>query len=190
MKLLRALKDNIFSSEKYNKSKSGFTLIEISVVIAILIILLSTGLYFGINNLFGNYFRSDKDILISSLQRARAEAIYNICRGNSITCTDGTLTDNGEPHGVKILENKYVIFQGIKYGEGNKYNIDVRADYKVSYGGVNEVIFDQLSGNVIYIDGEKVNTGDGPWEITLTDKETQKKSTIGLNIEGQISWKD
>ncbi len=154
---------------------------EVIVVMTIIVILGSMGLFYGLDNLWGHSFRSDRNTLISALQHSRAEAVANICRGD---CEDG------KPHGVYIdtTKQEYILFQGNKYSPTDNYNLGLEVKYNISYSGVDEIVFNQLSGEVIYAAEDETEIKDGPWNITLTDNVTGKNSVISINSEGQILW--
>ena len=59
------------------KSDKGFTFIEILVVIAILGTLFAIGLLMSMEAYRGYSRRSDRDILVSALERARSSALAN-----------------------------------------------------------------------------------------------------------------
>lgn len=151
----------------------GFTLIEMVIVLALITIVGGLGLYFGLDSLRGYSFHSDRDVLVSVLQHARSEAISNICRGEN--CTDG------KPHGVYIRptehQNSYVIFQGTDYASRDAdYDIVIDSSSSTSFSGINEIVFDRLSGNT-------TTTGD----INLTD-DRNHTSIISISSQGQILW--
>ena len=159
----------------------GFTLIEVMIVIALIIIIASIGFFFSLDSYRSYYFHSDRDILVSALQRARAEAVGNTCGGPS--CTDG------KPHGVAIRPadhpNSYVLFQtentaspryASRTAEDKNMDILLDANPNVAIGGVTEIVFTQLSANA------------NPYgSISLTDS-TGRTSTISVNNAGQIIW--
>lgn len=191
MKSPQISKDNIGGLALSERSESkGFTLIEIIIVMSIIVILGGLGLFYGFDNLWRQSFRSNRDSLISALERARAESISNICLGEN--CTEG------KSHGVYIDQDnkRYIIFQGDHYKLRDPDDIDqdvvIKADYDITYPDVREVVFERLSGDIIRIDDEEINFNSEPkdWEMSLKDNVTGNTSIIGLNIEGQISWKE
>ena len=161
MKLPTALKDK----------NAGFTLIEIALVIGLVTVVASVGMFFDFDSFRAHSFYADRDTLISTLQHARAEAISNICRGSC---------DNGLPHGVKILSDRFIIFQGADYVSAD-HNQDavIDANINIEHGGLDEIVFSQLSGDTVF-----------PGEIVLTDNLGGRKSIISINSEGQILWTD
>ena len=79
---------------------------------------------------------------------------------------------------TKILDDKFVIFQGTDYDtdRDEDYDAEIEAHPATKHSGIDEIIFEQLSGNANII-------GD----IILTDS-TGKTSVISINSEGQILW--
>src|SRR3989344_4444854 len=91
-----------------DKPARGFTLIEMLVVLGMIAIILSLTPLLDFGALGAQTFHSDRDALVALLQHARGEAVSNICRGN---CSDG------KPHGVKIENDKFIMFQGGGFGD-------------------------------------------------------------------------
>lgn len=142
--------------------KAGFTLVEIVIAMAILVIIAGSGFYAGFGQFQSYSLRTDRDTVVSLLQKARSRAMNNIGQVK---------------HGFSIQGSNYVVFEGSSYATRN-----VGADQiipkssLVSLSGVSEVIFDQLTGDV--------STGAG--SITLTVAEADQIITI--NNEGGLSW--
>ena len=158
---------------------SGFTLVEIIVVIGILAIIASMGLYFSIDNYKGSSYRDELDLLVSSIEHSRAEAINNICYGTS--CTDG------ESHGVHFYpksdpnHDRFVIFQGTSFIDGDELNDVIKFDNKTVYVDVSfpvDIIFDRLSGSLI---------SGSITSMTLKD-DMGHSTAIEINSEGRIDW--
>ena len=82
--------------------EAGFTLMEVLLVIGMFVILAGFGLFVSMETYRGSNYHSDRSLLIAVLERARAEAINNICSGGS--CADGAA------HGVHIQSDKYILF--------------------------------------------------------------------------------
>ena|SRR5260221_110150 len=142
---------------------SGFTIIEIIITIAILIIILSFGLFISFD-FYKNYsFRSERNIIISVLQKARDQSLNNIDQTS---------------HGVHFEANpnlKYTIFEGSSYDQDNQNNLVVNASYGISITSLIlpfDVIFDQLSG----VSSDEI--------ITIYDG--FKSYNITVNSEGKI----
>ncbi|TSC82284.1 MAG: Uncharacterized protein G01um101420_448 [Parcubacteria group bacterium Gr01-1014_20] len=158
------LKTIIHNSKFSIQGRGGFTLIEIIVVITIVVILAGLGLWVGMDAYRGYSYRSERDVLVSVLQKARLASMVNI---------------NEAKHGVHVESNRYTVFQGETY-----LTRDANFDQIITPGGAvwldspfplpQDVIFDQLSGV------------SSPITLTITD--SIKSSDIQINNEGQISW--
>jgi prepilin-type N-terminal cleavage/methylation domain-containing protein len=147
----------------------GFSMIEVLVVIGMIVLVGGFALFVSMESYRGSAFRSDRDLLVSVLQHARAQAMNNICLG---TCADG------RPHGVHIQSDAYTIFQdeGSGYDEDDVLNASFESSTIVVKNPTTlDIIFDQLSGNT------------SPSTVTLTDA-AGHSSTISVNAEGQITW--
>src|SRR5438105_2008049 len=82
--------------EALKKNTAGFTLIEIIIAIAILAIILTLGLFISFDFYKSYAFRSEKNIIVSVLQKARGQALNNI---------------NQARHGVSFQSGQYIIFE-------------------------------------------------------------------------------
>lgn len=148
--------------------KSGFTLIEMLIVIGLLAMISAVPIFMNVNNYRGEAFRAEQNALGVALQTARANAFNNI---------------NQSKHGVAINPvgyDGYVLFQGDSYATAD-HSLDVRTpmSYKTSFSPLSpaEIIFSQLSGDANY---------DG--EITMIDPQRGMNLLITINHEGRISW--
>ena len=114
----------------------------------------------------GSNFRSDRDLLVATLQRARAQAMNNICFG---TCTDG------KPHGVHIESDKYIVFQGSTYDSSDSNNATFQSTITTAKTpSTLDIVFSQLSGTTTAIAVTLVGGGH--------------TSVISIGSEGQITW--
>ena len=151
-------------------TQKGFTIIELLIVFALVSIVGAFALLASIDAYRGSLFRSDRDMLVAALERARAESMNNVCIG---TCTDG------KAHGVAIRPsdnpNAYVIFQGSSYAVRNSSVDAIFAANSVAIvTGLNEVDFAQITG--------AANAG------TVNISQSNHTSVISIGSEGQISW--
>ena len=151
---------------------SGFTLLEVLVVLGIFTILGTLGLIASMDMYRGFAFRNDRDMLVTVLQKARSESINNICIGTSCTA--------GQPHGIALEEGRYIVFQGTS-STTRDTSVDeiIRTQYGalvVGTGSRTEVVFKQLSGDV-------AATGT----ITLIDTALHT-SVVSISSEGRVSW--
>ena len=148
--------------------QSGFTLIEILLVLGLLAVIAGVSLVMGMDSYRGNSFRSDRDLLVAALEHARAESINAICLGSN--CTDAA------PHGVSIQSDSYVIFQGASYNSRDQAEDNViPASALVSHAGLSDVVFSVLSAT------------STAGQIVLSD-DSGHSSTITIGSLGQISW--
>ncbi len=163
--------------------QKGITLIEILVVIGLIAIVAGFTLATTFDAFRGYGYRNERDILISSLHKARSQAVSNICIGSP--CTEG------KPHGVHIdsdpvshLVLHYVIFQGTTYA-GRDVTADetLNSNYAVSTTGLTDIVFTELSGDP---------TGASVGTVTISDPNGVHQgalaSAISMNAEGQIVW--
>ena len=144
-----------------NKSSTGFTLIEILVVLAILMGLSAAGLIIGIDAYQRYLFRADLSKATALLQKARSSAMSNI----------------GETsHGVYFGDpEKFVLFRGTAYGLLPSYDLSVEKSKAVTATSIPvEIVFTPLSGT----------TTDG----TIAFGDGVRNTTITINHEGGINW--
>ena len=158
-------------------NNAGFTLIEIMMVMAFVAIIGGFTLIVSLDSYREYNFHSDRDLLVSALQRARSQAEGNVCLGAS--CTDGL------PHGVSIHPadhpTDYVIFQTIDANPDYAHR-DATQDVLIETNpatvftpGSAEFVFGSLSGNPTT-----------PGTITLSA--AGHSSTVTIGQEGQITW--
>ncbi len=141
----------------------GFTLIEILVVIGLFILIFSLSAFVGFDSIARSTVAGERDSLTSLLASARAHAISNV---------------NEKKHGVHIDEDEpdFVLFEGDSYSAGDPNNRPVARTSAVSVSGPGDIIFEQLSGDVI--------TGVG----TTTLSDGSKTAEININSVGRIEW--
>lgn len=139
----------------------GFTLIEVLIVIAILAGLAGLGLFVSIDFYKSYAFHSERNIVVSIIQKVRSQSLANI---------------NESKHGVYFGTNNYVIFQGENYASRNAtYDEIIQANSLVSHSGLTEIVFDQLTG-----------LPAATASIVLSDG--LRSSTISIGNEGRIDW--
>lgn len=144
-------------------------MLEVLVVMGMFVLVGGFALFVSMETFRGSNFRSDRDLLVAVLQRARAQAMNNICFGTG--CTDG------KPHGVHIDSDAYVIFQdnGSGYDPGDSNNASFESTVTTIKDPLTlDVVFEQLSGN----------SGSATIEL----KGGGHTSVISIGSEGQISW--
>lgn len=132
---------------------------EILVVMAIFVIIAGFGLVVSMDAYRSNNFRSEEDMLLGVLLKARSQAVNNV---------------DQKPHGVHITSANYSIFEGATYTSG----IDFPVSSGFTPGGATDIVFSQLTGQI----------SGAPLTVTLKDNTTGKIFTISINNEGQINY--
>ena len=147
---------------KNNKSRtnSGFSLIEIMMVIAIFVFVASFGLLASMDMYRGYTYRYERNAISSVLQKARGRAIANINQSN---------------YGVHLDSSGYTLFQGSVYNPADSHNENFPMGKTITLSGLSDVVFQQLGGEPVT-----------PGSITLNDGVSM--STITINSEGGIIW--
>lgn len=150
-------------------TQRGITMIELLVVFALVAIVGGFTLLVSMDTLRASVSRSDRDLIVSTLQRARSQAMNNVCVGSG--CTDG------KAHGVKIdvVNKKIILFQGATYVAGDPANAEFELNTN-TITGADEIVFQQLSGNTA-----------AQTKTTVTDDRGQA-SEITVEPWGQIVW--
>ncbi len=147
---------------------NGFTLTEVMVVIGLVAIVGGLSLSLSMDDYRSYKFRSERDMFLAILHKARSQSMSNICLG---TCT------NGKPHGVAIISGHYVIFQGASYAIRDLAQDEItQTNYAVVFSGIPEVVFTELSGDA-------TPSGD----MTIADT-SGHSSTVTITNQGRISW--
>ena len=153
------------------KSNKGFTLVEMMVVICLIGIIVAFGWVMSLDAYRGFSFRNDRDAVVAALQRARSQAINNICIGAG--CTDG------KPHGVYFddTNKQVVIFQGNSYDAFDPFNEKIQFESKTTIitSTSPSVIFQQLSGD------------SASTTISMADV-TYRSADIQINTVGRIDY--
>lgn len=157
------------------KKSWGFSMMELLVVMSIIIIIAGFALFFSFDSYRGSSFRSERDTVVTVLQKARSQAMSNLCLGSS--CTDGL------PHGVHYDSGThcaggsacYIIFQGSSINYGDATNQQVPVNNNVAIVASSDIVFNQLDAS---------SSGG---TITLTDS-SGHSSVISINTEGRITW--
>lgn len=169
-------------------SQPGFSLMEIVVVMGMLAMIAAMTAVVNIDTYRGYLFRSERNLTVTVLYKARSQSVSNLCMG--IFCTDG------RAHGVHFkldADNNllgYVIFQcpagptPCIYISRDAYDIavdeSVQTSGNVQFSGPEEIIFGQLSGQAVSNPAET-------WGITLSNA-TGHYGAISVNSEGQVDW--
>jgi Tfp pilus assembly protein FimT len=166
----------VFIPNPARAASKGFTVLEMLVVMGLFVLVCSLALIISMDSWRGDTFRNDRDGIVGALQRARSQAVNNMCLG--VGCTDG------KPHGVhfyaKTDANKdtIVIFQGNSFNIADANNESIKFASETNFVDSVlpvDIIFSQLSGNASSTVNIMMN---GPGH----------SSKISVNSAGQIDW--
>ncbi len=157
------------SHKIFIQTKKGFSLFEILIVLGIFaLVVTSLSAVVSMDTFRGYDWHGNRNLIISSLQKARSQSVNNMCFGAG--CTDGL------PHGVHFESGKAIIFQGLTYTAGNSLNEIIPISTNITSTGLTDVVFKELTGNVTTVG-----------TINLSDS-VGHSSVININSEGRISW--
>lgn len=133
------------------------------IVIAIVIIIAGFSYFVGLDYYQSFAFRVERNLLVSTLGKARAKALSNF---------------NQKPHGVHIESGAYTIFEGNTYVSGNPSNQIIDGNSHLSLTGSPvlpvDIVFSQLTANAN--------------QVTLTLADAVRSTIITINPVGQINW--
>lgn len=150
-------------------TNSGFSIIEILVVLGIFCIAIGCTVFFTSDSLRQYSYYSSRDTLISLLQHARAQSLANVCVGTDCA--------QAQAHGVALEAERFVLFQGADFETRDiSQDVVVEASPRATSSGMSVVIFAASSGDV-----------SSPGTILYADSEGHE-SEITIGSEGQISW--
>ncbi|MDB5188194.1 MAG: hypothetical protein JWO50_714 [Candidatus Kaiserbacteria bacterium] len=146
----------------------GFSIIEIIIVIALLLIIGGLTIAASIGEYRSVELRSDRERLVTLFEHARALSMQGVCSG---AC------DISPAHGVAVTQNQIVVFQGNSYADSDgSYSVSFEKSEHTTYTGLSEVVFASLSGSV-------ATSGN----FLLTDS-FGKTATITISSIGRILW--
>jgi len=139
---------------------SGFSLIEIIIVVSLLSFIFSLGLAVTFRSYESHLFNAEIDTLANILIKARSNAQSNMLKS---------------AHGVFIKESDYILFSGLLFDENNSMNQKTPRNKSIAVTGMQEVIFEAVSGNP-----------DASGDILLTNG--NQTGSISISQEGRIDW--
>jgi len=138
-------------------------LIEMLLVLALVSLVAGLGLPITIDAYRNNNLRSEQDLLVGLLQKARSQSMHNI---------------NQKAHGVYVAQSpvRYLLFQGDSYASRDSAeDISFPANPHYELSGLHEVVFSQLSGTSTVVGDIFFSNG------------VRSSFAIGINSEGQIN---
>ncbi len=151
----------------------GFTLIELLIAVAIFSVILGLGLIMSIDVYRGYSQRSERDVVVSLLQKARGMSLANIDQSR---------------WGVCYAAPSYLIFKG-SYTAGASTNEVFPVSAAVVLSGFpqcglgSEIVFDQLTGKLV----PQLSPATSETTITITQPGRPTQS-VSVNNEGRINW--
>ncbi|HEY4496619.1 MAG TPA: hypothetical protein VI432_00510, partial [Candidatus Paceibacterota bacterium] len=114
-------------------SISGFSLLEIVMVIGLMAILGGLGLFIAIDQYRSYALNAERATVVSLLQRARSQALNNLGESR---------------HGIFIDNLNYTLFEGGSYATRVQgYDEIIPKSPSVTTGGIQEITFMQLNGD-------------------------------------------
>ncbi len=142
-----------------NGVKKGFTLIELMIVVALIIMFSGLTLPVGFNFYQESTLRDQARNLENSLRKAQAMAMTG--RGDSNA-------------GVEITQNEYIIFEGESYYKRRKEtDIIIPFPIALSASGADEIVFQKSTGLPTFPEEEKsiiITFGASSQEITINSQ--------------------
>jgi prepilin-type N-terminal cleavage/methylation domain-containing protein len=149
------------------RSHSGFSLMEVLLVLAMLSIIAGTTLLFSLSSYRGAVLQAEHDAVVMQLQTARAQAQQN---------------NHGSPYGLAFNPAGYVgyvVFAGASFATSDMsthMRVPSKPGIIVATSTPSEVVFSQLSG-----------ASNFAGEVRLLDSVRLNASTsITINYEGAI----
>lgn len=146
---------------------------EVVVAIGLLFLIGSFAILVDVNAYRSYLYSGERDLVLNVLQKARSQAINNVCLGTGCS--------GGKAHGVHFGPGKYVVFQENVYDPFAPTNVEVSSDSflqikdHTSGNSSFEVVFNQLDGSTA---GTAIDISD----------EFHHSDQITINSEGRIDW--
>lgn len=148
--------------------KNGFTLIETLTVISLFLIIAGFGITLSHSDFIRTNVQEEQSSIATLLTHARSQSMHNQCFG--------THCSQGKPHGIYVGTHSYTLFQGSTYAQRDG-EFDEITTHKspITVTGLQEIVFDQLSGNTITVGEIQLHTEQG------------NVYRISVNAEGMIN---
>lgn len=137
----------------------GFSLIEIIVVTGLFVVLVGLGIAMGMETFQGTLFRSEREMVVSLLQKARSRALANTYQS---------------AWGMCMIDDAYIIFRGTACVEGTATNERIPKGSRSAVTFSAPIVFAPVTGT----------TAGG----TVTVTEDARTTTLDINHEGTINW--
>lgn len=121
------------------KTQRGYTLIELSLVLALVAILLGIATINLARSQQGASLNAAEQILLSDLKQQQLKAMIGDAEGRA----------DPDPYGVHFDSNRYVLFHGT-YSAVDTSNVVINLDSNMHFNNPNyDVIFSRLSGTTL-----------------------------------------
>jgi len=165
------MKITVFSYKSL-RSNSGVTLIEMIVTIGILSTLLAIGLL-SVTNLPANTtINTDITLLISDIKNQQIKAMVGDTGGR----------DEPDNYGIKIYNDRYVLFNGYEFDENSPDNQEI----PISSVEQLSTTFPDTSIIFASASGEIINFVDGQNSVSVINTQSSQSKTVELNKYGTI----
>jgi len=156
------------SSALILKLQSGFTVIEVMVVVTIFTLLIG----FASINLVRPQTQASLDTIVKTLVSDIRQQQVKAMGGD----TDSTSA--AIEHSIRFETNRYIIFRGITYNPSEPSNFAVDLDGSLQISPIQEVVFVKRSGEVLV---------GAPMTINITNTQTGQQKIITINKYGAIT---
>lgn len=157
---------------KHFKS-AGFTLMELIVVMAIIFTISGFVTISLVNQQRTTSLNSSIDVLIADISSQQTKAMSGVSDSAS----------SASNYGIYFLEDRYILFKGTSFSEGDPANFTVMLDKDIGFSNItfpgNIIIFSSLSGEI---------TGflEGSNSIIVQDSSGGEGRTITINRYGVV----
>jgi len=173
MKKINTFLKNRLRFIQHNFNGTGFTLMELIVVMAI-IFMISGFVTIGLlNQQRTTSLSSSADILIADINSQKTKAMSGT--------TDGLA--NAENYGIYFLEDRYILFKGESFQETDPANFTIMLDEDIKFSTIN------FAGNSIVFSvqtGEIMGFLEGNNSIVIQDLSGGESKTITINRYGVV----
>jgi len=148
--------------------KNGFTLVETLVVLGVLTVVAALTLTLSMQSLNGYAVRSERDVVVSLLQKARSQSMTTIHKVAWGVCLD-------------TVTAQYILFRD-EYVAGSSSNERTDASSGVVVHSVPNTFLCDHGGLVFSLLAGTTSP------VVLTVTQNGRSNTISINYEGTIDW--
>lgn len=162
-----------FLQEKVHRA-SGFTLVELLLVMGIIGILITISSLLLLNLIPKASFTTQSEVLLSQIRQQQLKAMTGYNEGE----------ESGDYYGVFFQEHAYTLFKGQEYDPDSVLNYTTQTDDSFTFTTTfpdNQIVFEPNTGKVLnFIFGQNI--------IALTNKKDMGSITINFNEYGVESY--